>query len=76
MRQSSSQNPAHAYGAAGDFDVELTVTDNNGGSKSVTKTVSVTAAPAAGGPTADFTVACTSLDCTFTDASTDRRHRA
>jgi PKD repeat protein len=67
---SSSQNAAHTYGAAGDFDVTLTVTDNNGGTKSMTKSVSVTATPAPGGPTANFTVVCTSLDCTFTDAST------
>jgi PKD repeat protein len=67
---SASQNTAHTYGAAGSFDVTLTVTDNNGGTKSLTKTVAVTATPALGGPTANFTVACTSLDCTFTDAST------
>jgi PKD repeat protein len=67
---SSSQNTAHTYAAAGDFDVTLTVTDNNGGSKSVTKTVSPTAA-ASGAPTADFAVSCSSLDCTFTDASSD-----
>jgi len=67
---SNSQNAAHSYSAAGSFDVTLTVTDNNGGTKSVTKSVDVTAAPAPGGPTANFSVVCTSLDCTFTDAST------
>ena len=66
------ENPApHAYAAAGSFDVTLTVGDNNGGSSSVTKTVTVTAPPVSGGPTAAFDVSCTSLDCTFTDQSTD-----
>ncbi len=67
---SGAQNPQHTYGTADDFDVTLTVTDNNGGTKSVTKTVSTTAA-VNGAPTADFDISCTSLDCTFTDASTD-----
>ena len=67
---SKGQNPNHTYAAAGDFSVGLTVTDNNGGSKLVTKVVTVTA-PVAGGPTAAFTISCTSLDCTFADQSTD-----
>lgn len=67
---STSQNTAHTYGAAGNYDVTLAVEDGNGGSKSVTKTVTVTA-HVNGAPTADFDVSCNSLDCTFTDASTD-----
>src|SRR5262249_45492488 len=67
---SSSQNTAHTYAVGGDFDVTLTVSDNNGGSKSITKTVSVSAA-VNGAPTADFAVSCSSLDCPFTDASSD-----
>lgn len=67
---SASQNSAHSYANAGSFDVTLTVGDKNGGSKNITKTVSVSAAPAPGGPMANFSVVCTSLDCTFTDAST------
>jgi len=64
-----TQNPTRSYTAAGDKTVELTVTDASGGTSSVQHTVTV-AAPNPGGPTADFTVACTGLDCTFTDAST------
>jgi PKD repeat protein len=64
-----TQNPARSYAAAGDKTVELTVTDASGGTSSVQHTVAV-AAPNPGGPTADFTVACSGLDCTFTDAST------
>lgn len=67
---STAQNPNHSYAAAGDYDVTLTVTDNNGGSHNTTKTITTTAV-VAGAPTANFTVACNSLDCTFTDASTD-----
>jgi PKD repeat protein len=64
-------NPDHTYAAAGSFGVTLTVGDNNGGSKSVTKQVTVTAPPVSGGPTAGFIVSCTSLDCAFTDQSSD-----
>ncbi len=67
----NGQTPNHTYAAAGAFDVTLTVGDNNGGSKSVTKAVTVTAPPVSGCPTADFNFSCTSLDCTFTDQSSD-----
>jgi PKD repeat protein len=67
----NGQTPNHTYGVAGTFDVTLTVTDNNGGSTPVTKQVSVTPPPVAGGPSADFDFSCTSLDCTFADQSSD-----
>jgi PKD repeat protein len=69
-QQSANQGPSHSFAAAGDFDVKLMVTDNDGATGSVTKTVSVTSA-ASGAPTAAFSVNCSSLDCTFTDQSTD-----
>jgi PKD repeat protein len=65
----NTQNPSHSFAQAGTYDVTLTVTDNDGDDHFVTKQVAVTA-PSAGGPTADFTISCNSLDCTFTDAST------
>jgi PKD repeat protein len=67
---SATRNPSHAFGAAGEFSVKLTVTDNQSltGSRSKTVTVSL---PASGAPTADFSAACASLDCTFTDTSVD-----
>jgi PKD repeat protein len=41
---SSQRNPAHSYTAAGTFNVELTVTDNDGQSDSTSKNVTVTGA--------------------------------
>ena len=65
-----TSNPTHTYEAAGDFQVTLTVTDDDGAEGTVTKSVSVTE-PAPGAPVADFTVTCFSLDCTFEDDSQD-----
>jgi PKD repeat protein len=67
---SSSASASHSYAAAGTFTVTLTATDNDGDDTSVSKDVTVTA-HVNGAPTADFTVVCNSLDCTFTDASSD-----
>ncbi len=39
---STAQNPAHTYGAAGTYDVTLTVADNQGAGDSATRSVSVT----------------------------------
>jgi PKD repeat protein len=66
---SHSRNPSRSYTEAGDKTVELTVTDAAGRTNSVQHTVTVAAANP-GGPTADFTVSCAGLECTFTDAST------
>jgi PKD repeat protein len=65
-----TQNPSHSFAAAGDYDVTLTVTDNDGDETSVTHSVTVSA-HVNGAPTADFDVTCSSLDCTFTDNSSD-----
>ncbi len=67
---SSSSSPTHTYTTADDFQVTLTVTDNDGEEGTVTKSVTVTE-PAPGAPVADFTVTCFSLDCTFEDDSQD-----
>lgn len=67
---STSANPVHAFASGGNYNVSLTVTDNAGATGSITRAVSPTAA-AAGAPTAAFTVSCSSLDCSFTDQSTD-----
>jgi len=66
----SGKTPSHTYAAGGPFSVKLTVTDNDGDQGSVTQSVTVSA-PQNGAPTADFEVSCSSLDCTFTDQSTD-----
>jgi PKD repeat protein len=64
-----TKNPTRSYAEAGDKTVELTVTDAAGATSSVQHTVTVAAANP-GGPTANFTVSCTGLDCTFTNTST------
>src|ERR1700674_188696 len=65
----TTKSPQHSFGAAGTYQVKLTATDNGGASGTVTKPITVTAAQL-GGPTAQFTVACASLDCTITNQST------
>lgn len=66
---STAPNPSHSYSSAGTFSVNLTVTDNDGASDDQTRSVTVSSANQ--GPDASFTVSCTSLDCNFTDQSTD-----
>jgi PKD repeat protein len=66
----TTSNPTHAYVTEGDFQVTLTVTDDDGAEGTVTRSVSVTE-PAPGAPVADFSVTCFSLDCTFVDESVD-----
>ncbi len=61
-------NPTHTYGADGTFTVRLTVTDNRGGTDSVTKSVEARANVK---PTAAFSSDCTNLACSF-DASSRR----
>jgi PKD repeat protein len=71
---SANQNPSHTFAAGGDYSVVYTVTDNDGAETSATKSVTVTAPtlpPGNEAPTADFSVSCFSLDCVFTDESTD-----
>jgi PKD repeat protein len=60
------------YTTAGSFDVSLTVHDAPGLSQTKKQTITI-AAPVPGNtpPTAEFTSACSALDCTFTSTSTD-----
>ncbi|MBI3711627.1 MAG: PKD domain-containing protein [Burkholderiales bacterium] len=66
---STAQNPSHTYAAAGSYNVALTVTDNQGATNTVTKSVTVTAANQA--PVANFTSSISGLTVSFTDSSTD-----
>ena len=67
---SSQKNPSFTFPAEGEVSVTLTVTDNAGAEDDAAKSVTLTV-PVAGGPTADFSVSCSSLDCTFQDLSID-----
>ena len=66
----TTASPVHAFAAANTYNVSLTVTDTFGLKSTVTRAVTVTAAPAPAAPHANFTVSCVSLDCTFADTST------
>ncbi len=67
---STQKNPSYTFAAAGAVNVTLTVTDNGGAEGTRTRSVTLVVPPA-GAPTADFSVACSSLNCTFEDLSTD-----
>ena len=68
------QNPLHTFGAAGTFQVKLTVTDNNGATGTITNAVTV-GTPGNQLPTASFvfvTPTCTAgTPCGFHSTSTD-----
>jgi PKD repeat protein len=63
---STSVSPSHTF-AAGTYSVKLAVTDNRGGTDSVTQSVTVAAANQS--PTAAFTPTCTNLACSFNSSA-------
>lgn len=68
---SEEQSPAHSYAGAGTFTVTLTVTDAAGATNSTSQDVTVAPPAENQPPTAAFAFSCLSLDCTFTNQSTD-----
>jgi PKD repeat protein len=67
---STATSPTKTYAAAGTYNVQLTVTDNQGATNAITKSVTVTA-PANVAPVANFTFTTSGLVANFTDTSTD-----
>ena len=73
----TGDGPSKSYGAAGTFDVTLTVTDNAGLTGTVTKPVTVREDDGGGGgnenqqPTASFTTNVSDLQAEFTSTSAD-----
>jgi PKD repeat protein len=71
---STDASPTHTYAApGGTFHVTLRVTDNHGLASAVAdSTITVSEQPPANQPpTAEFSASCSSLDCSFTDHSSD-----
>ncbi len=62
---STLQNPSYTFAAGGNYDVTLSVTDDQGASAFRTLAVSVTGPSVNVPPTAAFTYACSDLSCDF-----------
>jgi PKD repeat protein len=71
LNAAATKDASHTFSAAGTYDVKLTVTDNEGVTGSVTHQVTVSTTAQNQPPVADFDAVCTSLDCEFTNGSSD-----
>jgi subtilisin family serine protease/PKD repeat protein len=62
----SGVNASHTYASAGNYTVQLTVTDNQGGTNTTSQSVTATdPVPNNEAPTASFTNSCSELACSF-----------
>lgn len=68
---SSDQHPVHTYAAAGAYPVSLTVTDDDGLTDTITKSVTVELPDVPSPPAAAFDYSISGLSVTFTDSSED-----
>ena len=75
---SAERNPSHTYASAGNYQVMLVVTDDDGAADTKTHSVRVEAPPppppppANEPPKAEFDVRCDGLSCAFEDRSEDK----
>lgn len=67
----TTTSPSHTFGAAGNYTVQLVVTDNGGAKDTASQSVTVGGTPGNLPPTAAFTPSCASQDCSFADGSSD-----
>lgn len=67
---STAVNVGHAFATEGTYDVELTVTDNEGASTKSNQTVTVTAQTNVA-PVSNFKITCQDLICNIIDLSSD-----
>src|SRR5215211_5601894 len=71
LNTAATSDASHTFATAGSYDVKLTVTDDDGVTGTVTHAVTVGTTGGNQPPVADFDAVCTSLDCEFTNGSSD-----
>lgn len=70
-QSATGSNPSHVYASAGTYAVELTVTDDDGASDSLTTSVTVTASTTNTPPVASFSYSVRGRIVSFSNRSTD-----